>query len=242
MAHPSNSGGESAIQAFQAHHGDRLRSFPAHVAVIDAAGAIRLVNPTWRSFSRRNGGDDRGYLGENYLEVCSRSAGDDPDAADARDGVIAVLEGELPAFSMEYPCHGPSEQRWFRMDVAPLDSRRSGFIVSHTDITQVKLQTLALQEMAASVRATLAETEDARPAPEKPRAKPNVVGDQLALGEMVAEAHYLAARLSALVKRDDFAAKEPTEFAAAMINQWATAIGVDLFAGKNFFDGDSGSR
>ena len=246
MAHASViSGADIAIGTIERYHRERFQSLPAHVAVIDAVGAIRLVNPTWRSFAGGNGGDDEAYLGENYLDVCSRSAAEDPDAGAALDGVRAVLAGDLPNFVMEYPCHSPSVQRWFRMDVTPL-GWRSGVIVAHSDITLVKLQTVALKEMAASVRASLAEAGlDPLPppapqvlAPQVLRGKAENVEDASALlGDAVAEAHYLAATLISFVKREDFSAKEQTRFVAAMLNQWATVIGADMFEGKNFFDG-----
>ena len=238
MTHaPATAGADLAIQAIHARYHDQLRSLPAHVAVVDAAGAIKLVNPTWRSFARQNGGDDEAYLGRNYLDVCGRSAEDDADAGAALEGVSAVLCGDLPEFFMEYPCHSPSERRWFRMDVTPLGARRrSGLIVAHADITKVKLQRLALEEMAASVGATLAEADP--PLEDLPiLLRANTDGDATLLGETVVEAHYLAARLLAFVKCDDFSAKEQTHFAAMMMNQWATAIGTDMFEGKKFFGG-----
>ena len=42
--------------------------------------------------------------------------------------------------SLDYPCHSPSEERWYRFMAAPLTSgRREGAVVMHVDITEAKL-------------------------------------------------------------------------------------------------------
>ena len=158
------------------------------------------------------------------------------DAEAALEGAVAVLGGDVPEFTMDYPCHSPSESRWFRMDVTPLDpGRRSGFLVSHMDITPIKTQQSVLKDIAASVQAALNDigfdTRPARPAYRH--------GDlPMLLGDAVVEAHHLAAKMLEFVKRQDFCAKDATEFTATLINEWARAVGTDLFNGKNLFDGE----
>lgn len=56
-----------------------------------------------------------------------------------------VLEGRKDLFQIEYPCHSPSELRWFMAKVTPLVHRRGtkdvkkvGAVVSHMDITDRK--------------------------------------------------------------------------------------------------------
>jgi hypothetical protein len=36
---------------------------------------------------------------------------------------------------MEYPCHSPTEERWFVMQVSPLTGAQPGAVVSHVNIT-----------------------------------------------------------------------------------------------------------
>jgi two-component system CheB/CheR fusion protein len=36
---------------------------------------------------------------------------------------------------MEYPCHSPTEQRWFMMSVAPVLGQDGGAVVSHVNIS-----------------------------------------------------------------------------------------------------------
>lgn len=248
MSHaPGMSGASLGIGEIGAGELDGLRTLSAHVAVVDGAGLIKLVNPAWEAFARDNGGRAGAYIGENYLDVCRKWAEKDADGEAALEGVRAVLNGDRSEFALDYPCHSPSERRWFRMEVTQLDPRQgSGFIVSHIDITQVTLQRLALREIAERVRSSLASlgfnvTEPRSPEPAPAATSPRPDERTALLGEAVAEAHYLAAKLSMLARRADFRAKEETRFAALMLNQWATVIGTDMFEGKNFFEDESGA-
>jgi light-regulated signal transduction histidine kinase (bacteriophytochrome) len=76
-------------------------------------------------------------VGINYLQLCDEAEG--PGAGEARQaalGIRAVLRGTLPAFSLEYACHAPTELRWFMLTVTPLASDRlGGVIVMHLDVT-----------------------------------------------------------------------------------------------------------
>lgn len=112
-----------------------LDSLPEHIAEIDADGRICMVNWAWQQFARDNGdglGEATG-VGTNYLEICRRSQ--DAHAQRAFLGLTRVLHGDDRFFSMQYPCHSPSEQRWFLMYVAPIEQPGGGAIVSHINIT-----------------------------------------------------------------------------------------------------------
>ena len=130
------------IEVTAYHDARRLQSIldamPEHVAVLDHAGTILLVNAAWRHFALANGDQEmaRSGIGVNYLEVCR--AGEGPESEIAREaakGIRGVLEGTLPRFSLEYPCHSPDEQRWFVLNAAPVSSEPFGAVVSHVDIT-----------------------------------------------------------------------------------------------------------
>jgi signal transduction histidine kinase len=49
------------------------------------------------------------------------------------------MRGEDDTFSMEYPCSSPQEERWFLMRVVPLRLSEGGCVISHSDITGLKL-------------------------------------------------------------------------------------------------------
>jgi two-component system CheB/CheR fusion protein len=126
----------TTLHATRAAH-ERLQSvldgLPPHIAVLDEHGTIELVNFAWTRFAGANGGSGSALsVGVNYLDACR-------ETPDIRSGLEAVLAGRLPSFRCEYPCHTPTEKRWFVMDVA-----RSGpdgvVVVAHTDVTRTHTQ------------------------------------------------------------------------------------------------------
>ncbi|MGE5451820.1 MAG: ATP-binding protein [Acidobacteriota bacterium] len=106
--------------------GDALQSIidalAGRVAVFDQQGNIRCVNRAWREFARAHGVDGGIHMGPggNYLEICRQCAQEDPHAAKALEGLLAVMQGDLPEFAHVYPCHASQEQHWFMMHAAPL--------------------------------------------------------------------------------------------------------------------------
>jgi two-component system sensor histidine kinase UhpB len=67
----------------------------------------------------------------------TKTASDNP--LQFHDGIRAVLDGQVPAFSMEYPCHTPDRLRWFNMTVTPFRAGRKKAVVVHTNITDLKI-------------------------------------------------------------------------------------------------------
>ncbi len=122
-----------------------LDALTAHIAVLDERGVILLVNDAWRRFSEGNGylGADHG-VGKNYFLACT----DDEDAEHAEGGegrcaargIGDVMARRSPSFEMEYPCHGPDEQRWFLLRVTRFESGGEvRAVVAHENITRRKL-------------------------------------------------------------------------------------------------------
>jgi two-component system CheB/CheR fusion protein len=135
----------SFVDVTSFHDAKRLQSvvdaLPEHIAVVDPDGKIVMVNAAWRRFARDNGFEDldNSGLGSSYLEACEAGIHEDGAIAiAAARGLRSVLEGTLPLFSMEYPCHSPSEQRWFLMNVAPAAGPDLGAVISHVNITAWK--------------------------------------------------------------------------------------------------------
>lgn len=114
-----------------------LDALPEHIAVVDHAGTIIMVNTAWRRFAMANGDQ---YLkqsgpGANYLDACQSSNHEDGSiASTAAKGLRGVLEGSLSTFSLEYPCHSPGEERWFVMNVAPVTGHSIGAVISHVKL------------------------------------------------------------------------------------------------------------
>jgi two-component system CheB/CheR fusion protein len=119
-----------------------------HIAVLNSHGVITLVNCAWRNFAAENGDPEMAHSGPgvNYLEVCNASFDTaDRTAGNAQRGVREVLEGHRPYFSIEYPCHSPTEERWFVMHVSPVGGEQPGAVVSHVNISDWRKQAAGLK-------------------------------------------------------------------------------------------------
>jgi diguanylate cyclase (GGDEF)-like protein len=129
-----------------------LDSLSAQIALVDASGEIFLTNEAWRSFARANGTPPREVSeGANYLDVCDAAgrAGSEEAAAFA-DGLRSVLGGSIEEFAMEYPCHSPTEERWFvaRATRFLAGDVAEGAVVAHENITERKLAEEATAHLA----------------------------------------------------------------------------------------------
>lgn len=117
-----------------------LDALTAHTALLDARGMMIRVNAAWRRFAARNGGGVGCQVGADYLVVCRKAltAQGRADAQAALRGLCHVLDGTQRYFSMEYPCHSPTEPRWFEMRVFHLGGDRPVVLIAHEDITERK--------------------------------------------------------------------------------------------------------
>ena len=99
-------------------------ALPSEAAVLDRDGVILVVNEAWRRFGRDNGAGSACGAGVDYLRTCQRSASaGDEVAAAVHAALTAVLDGHAPAACLDYPCHSPTERRWFRLTVRPMPDR-----------------------------------------------------------------------------------------------------------------------
>jgi PAS domain S-box-containing protein len=124
-----------------------LDSLAAHIAVIDAEGKIVAVNKAWEAFGADNSIEDKiaTSIGQNYLDVCRRSAPFEENTQLVLENLQAILSGGKDEFSFEYPCHSPDEERWFILQVNALQSGSGGAVISHINITDRKLAELKLR-------------------------------------------------------------------------------------------------
>ena len=128
-----------------------LDSLSAHIAILDGKGIILETNRAWESFGARN---DLQYRPDsrnvNYLEVCHATKGEFAQlSSQAARGIKAVIDGKFDEFTMDYPCHSPTEKLWFYMRA----TRITGYdpyrvVISHENITPLKLaeETIKLHE------------------------------------------------------------------------------------------------
>lgn len=128
---------------------DALNALTANIAILDGRGVIVAVNDAWIRFARANGAtDERCYVGADYLGVCESALARAPDAALAEtSGLLRELLGGMrDELAVEYPCHSPSEERWFVLRATRLrgDPGR-GAVVAHEDITLRKRAEMELR-------------------------------------------------------------------------------------------------
>jgi PAS domain S-box-containing protein len=132
---------DEAICASEEFNRSVLASLNYHIAILDRTGLILAVNEAWERFARDNGGPSYTNIGpgSNYIDACRvAEAHDDPFAQAAIDGIQSVQGGTQDMFSLEYPCHSPTEERWFIMRVLPLKGQADGVVISHSDISDLK--------------------------------------------------------------------------------------------------------
>src|SRR5918997_1067213 len=161
-------GREQAVRQEEARRSeDRQRtldSLSAHIAIIDETGTIVTVNKAWRDFAWANGAAAQNYAeGANYLRACDSAAGaHSEEAAPFAEGIRSVLSGQREEFELEYPCHSPSERRWYIGRVTQFAGGGSPrAVVAHENTTERKLVGERLHESERQFRALFENTLDA---------------------------------------------------------------------------------
>ncbi len=126
-----------------------IDSLSAHIAILDKNGVILETNRAWNTYSFKNGmPEDFDYKGINYLEVCNTSTGEDAsDAHNIAEGIRQIIQGHTREFLFDYPCHSQDSKHWYYMRAIRMsDTKPVRVIISHEDITALKLVEEALRE------------------------------------------------------------------------------------------------
>lgn len=126
-----------------------LDAMADHTAILDDDGNIIGVNKAWRTFANDNGFTDTNYgIGTNYLSVCKASARQRSEyAVKVLDGIQSVMRAKSEDFQMEYPCHSPTEKRWFVVRISRFnwyDQHR--IVVAHQNVTELKQAQIEVAE------------------------------------------------------------------------------------------------
>ncbi len=127
-----------------------LNTLPANIALLDKSGTIIGINDAWKNFAIENDMYGNLYgMGTNYITVCQNAAGINAEHADEMAlAMQKILNGELESYSLEYPCHSPTEKRWFKVEVRPLaEGVDTGAVVMHINITERKLAQQGLEDL-----------------------------------------------------------------------------------------------
>ncbi|MDQ3749755.1 MAG: CHASE3 domain-containing protein, partial [Acidobacteriota bacterium] len=128
-----------------------LDSLSAHIAVLDENGIIVATNEAWENFGKENCTKDIQIystgIGQNYLQVCERSAAFEENTKVVLKNLQAVLDGEEKKFHFEYACHSLLKECWFILQVNALQGTKGGAVVSHINITDRKLAEREREEL-----------------------------------------------------------------------------------------------
>jgi PAS domain-containing protein len=123
-----------------------LDELPEHTAIVDNSGVIVAVNKAWKRFAKNNGAElSKVSEGANYLDVCERATGEQSQYAQSfGEGLRSVLSSREERFAMDYPCHSPTERRWFVGRVGRFGDGDSPMVlVAHEKVTRRKKSGLA---------------------------------------------------------------------------------------------------
>jgi diguanylate cyclase (GGDEF)-like protein/PAS domain S-box-containing protein len=126
-------------------------ALPQHIAIIDETGTIITVNKAWREFAAANSEHPEKLCeGANYLAACEANEGEGVQEAEAyAQGILAVMNGTLIEFSLEYSCHSPEGQYWYNGRVTRFTGEGPlRLVITHDNITELKLAEKAIQQLA----------------------------------------------------------------------------------------------
>ena len=133
-----------------------LNSLTEHLAIIDESGVICYVNQAWIDFGVANEcrTSPPEWLGVNYLHICDAAAhcGDEHGAL-VSDVIRHVMSTTIESAILDYPCHSPTEKRWFSVRVQRLRWNGSPhFLISHHNITSHTLSEQSLLKKESRLR------------------------------------------------------------------------------------------
>jgi two-component system, cell cycle sensor histidine kinase and response regulator CckA len=128
-----------------------LDALTAHIALIDANGQITTVNKAWCRFATENGlAAAKFAVGENYLKICDDAAGPYSEGAKhVAAGIRRVLAGATECLPVEYPCHSPTEHKWFLAIITAFHSASNGALIMHVDVSDRRSAELRFKESEA---------------------------------------------------------------------------------------------
>ena len=128
-----------------------LNALPEHIVVLDDTGLIQYVNQSWRDFCCTNSGPDQlDWNTINYLQECDKAAANgDAFGELAGEGIRQVIRKDKKEFYLEYPCHSPTDKRWFMMRISMIElTQEHYYIISHHNITERKLAEEKIEQLS----------------------------------------------------------------------------------------------
>ncbi len=137
-----------------------IDALSAHICVLDETGRIIMTNRAWKHFAGTNDAIEGSFdEAVNYLEVCCKAAAAGlVEAGEFAQGIRDVMGGARSEFTVEYPCHSPTTERWFlgRVSVFFLDGPPRT-VIAHENITSRKQAEASLRKQATLLHMEVAE-------------------------------------------------------------------------------------
>jgi PAS domain S-box-containing protein len=92
-----------------------------------------------------------------YRAFCDRAAKNDSvDAITVAKGIRDVMGLDINEFYLEYPCHSPTERRWYVVRVTRFDwYGHIRLIVAHQNVTELKQVQIKLEESSTRIQSIL---------------------------------------------------------------------------------------
>ena len=144
------------IRETEKQYADLIQYLPANIAILDKTGTIVDVNNSWRLFADKNGFAGKNYgIGINYIEVSKKAVGiNDEEQIPLVAALNEMVAGRRENFTMIYPCHSPTEKRWFKLiasrEIRPGDT---GIVMMHINVTDQQEALRRVEESETKYRA-----------------------------------------------------------------------------------------
>ncbi len=119
------------------------------IAILDQDGVILFTNRSWDSFCLENDGDlSQVSTGINYLDGLKGSG-----LEVERNGIVNVLNGKIEEFTIAYPCHSLTEERWYSMSARRclVNEEQQGLLIAHRNITKEYLSESLVMDVLESM-------------------------------------------------------------------------------------------
>ncbi len=120
-----------------------LDALSENAVLLDTTGVILIANSAWKNFARDNGGDENNCgIARNYLDMCNDGV---EESIKIKGGLQAILASKSEKFQCLYPCHSPTERRWFIVTITRFVHRQIGALLTHKDVSQLIEHQLSIE-------------------------------------------------------------------------------------------------
>ena len=131
-------------------HQAMFDSLDAQIMVLDSDGITLQTNAACRRYAM-HGADSAIdlWLGCKYLDILARIVENEPRTMQAAAaGLASVLSGAAHCFKLEAPFFVPADRAWFSMKVTAVRDGVLRIVVSHENVSDLKLAELASLQLA----------------------------------------------------------------------------------------------